>query len=205
MKATTPRVMKEKASLIKLYLTPRSPFARRVRLALRRLDIEHEEVFVDIFNPPIEYLAKQPAATVPILELGDKSIIPDSSLILDYLHENYGQKIWTNPSWQEKTASVWCVAMMTNAVNYFLETQKKNPDEETLTEAVNNIKRLLEKCMQLPGSTWMNSQVATQAGWDYLVAIEYVKFRLGTIRFDSIDFFKKIESFEISVLTRPTK
>jgi glutathione S-transferase len=76
-----------------LYASQRSPFARRIRLALNRLQIEATEEFVDVFANPASLNAVNPMGAVPTLMTRDFGPICDSTNILEYLHEKTGA-IW---------------------------------------------------------------------------------------------------------------
>jgi len=71
-----------------LYLTRTSPFARKVRIALIELGLhqEVEEVVIDPYAAGPEYFSVNPLSKVPTLVTREGEILPDSRLILDYLH-----------------------------------------------------------------------------------------------------------------------
>ncbi len=72
-----------------LYHLPLSPFARKVRLVLaeKRLPFELRSEKVWARRP--EYLELNPACTVPTLVEDNGLVIPDSSVICEYLDEAY--------------------------------------------------------------------------------------------------------------------
>lgn len=76
---------------MKLYCSKTSPYARKVRIAIQELGIGDsvEEVQVDPFAPPADFLIANPLSKLPALvnERGDA--LPDSQLILDYLTSRY--------------------------------------------------------------------------------------------------------------------
>jgi len=76
-----------------LYASPRSPFARRIRLALRRLELPLTETFLDVFVDNPEFWKQNPIGTLPTLITPDAGTLSDSSHLLEYLHEKTG-KIW---------------------------------------------------------------------------------------------------------------
>ena len=75
---------------MKLYSAPISPFAARVRIALRYKGLECELV-----PPPStglkgpEYLALNPIGKLPLLVLDDGSTLPESETILEYLEDAF--------------------------------------------------------------------------------------------------------------------
>ena len=73
-----------------LYAVRLSPFAARVRLALRLKGLAY-----DILLPPggstrsPEYLAINPIGKLPVLVTDEGLVIPESETIIDYLDERY--------------------------------------------------------------------------------------------------------------------
>ena len=160
--------------MLNLMLTPRSPFARRVRLALLRTKIPFTEQMVDPFNPSDEFLTANPLGLVPVLlGMGSHPII-DSATILDELHMVHGG-IWPETP-AERTRvrylSTLAEGVMSAAVAYYLEGLKPNPDPETRTEHSDVIRRTLGvlAAESVPRGS--------QADWDLACALDYVSLRL---------------------------
>ncbi len=66
--------------------------AYKVRLLLTHLDIPHDRTSLDILATPPEtrapeFLEKNPAGRIPVLELEDGTVLPESNAILFYLAE----------------------------------------------------------------------------------------------------------------------
>lgn len=79
--------------MIKLYDSPLSGNAYKVRLFLGLLDIEYQKVRVDLDaddNRRAEHLARNPRGQIPVLEDGE-IIIWDSQAILVYIARRYGE------------------------------------------------------------------------------------------------------------------
>jgi glutathione S-transferase len=72
---------------MKLFCSHTSPYARKVRVAIQELGLadQVEEVIVDPFNPPPDFLAANPLSKIPTLVADRGEALPDSTLILDYL------------------------------------------------------------------------------------------------------------------------
>lgn len=70
-----------------LYMTYRSPYARKVRIALLEKQIPFTEIALDLHNKPQDFTGLTMGATVPTLVTPDGLIIEDSTLILQYLEE----------------------------------------------------------------------------------------------------------------------
>ncbi|MGH8507013.1 MAG: glutathione S-transferase family protein [Stenotrophobium sp.] len=72
---------------MKLYCSPTSPYSRKVRVVAEELGLSDliEEIMVDPFAPPPEFLAANPLSRVPVLITDRGEALPDSSLIIEYL------------------------------------------------------------------------------------------------------------------------
>lgn len=81
---------------MKLYDSPLSGNAYKVRLFLSLLDIEYQSVPVDLRagdNRKAEFLQRNPRGQIPVLEDGE-TIVWDSQAILVYLARRYGGEDW---------------------------------------------------------------------------------------------------------------
>ena len=72
-----------------LYHLPLSPYARKVRLVLAEKRLPFELKLEKVWENRPEYLALNPAATVPTLVEENGLVIPDSGVICEYLDEAY--------------------------------------------------------------------------------------------------------------------
>ena len=74
-------------------MTPRlfhlwlSPFSRKVRIAMAELGMEVKLVIEPVWERRPEFLALNPAGTVPVLVEDDGTAIADSAVICEYLNE----------------------------------------------------------------------------------------------------------------------
>jgi glutathione S-transferase len=72
-----------------LYHLPLSPYARKVRLVLAEKRLPFELKLEKVWERRPEYLAMNPAGTVPTLAEDNGLVIPDSGVICEYLEEAY--------------------------------------------------------------------------------------------------------------------
>jgi glutathione S-transferase len=72
-----------------LYHLPLSPFARKVRLVLAEKRLPFELRVEKVWSRRPEFLELNPACTVPVLVEDNGLVIPDSSVICEYLDEAY--------------------------------------------------------------------------------------------------------------------
>lgn len=73
---------------MKLYCSKTSPYARKVRVVAHELGLSDliEEIHCDPFEPSPELLAANPLSRIPTLITEKGESLPDSSLIIEYLH-----------------------------------------------------------------------------------------------------------------------
>ena len=72
-----------------LYHLALSPFARKVRVALREKGLEFQLKVEKVWERRPEFLALNPAGTVPVLVEEDGTVLADSGVICEYLEEVY--------------------------------------------------------------------------------------------------------------------
>ena len=72
-----------------LYHLPLSPYARKVRLVLAEKRLPFELRAEKVWERRDEYLALNPAGTVPTLVEEGDIVVPDSAVICEYLEEAY--------------------------------------------------------------------------------------------------------------------
>lgn len=70
---------------MKLFVTPNSPYARKVRVVLIEKRIECELVEVDLSSPDSPVPAYNPLGKIPTLVLDDGTVLYDSPVITEYL------------------------------------------------------------------------------------------------------------------------
>ena len=72
---------------MKLYDAARCPYCARVRMALAEKGLAHETVEIDLRNRPGFIYELNPSGKVPVLD--DGFVLPESSVIMEYLDERY--------------------------------------------------------------------------------------------------------------------
>lgn len=73
---------------LKLYASPASSFARKIRVMLIEKDVAHEVVMMNVWEPN-DYQSVNPIGKVPALELDDGRVLINSPLIADYVDGRY--------------------------------------------------------------------------------------------------------------------
>ncbi|NDF16265.1 glutathione S-transferase family protein [bacterium] len=163
-----------------LFFTPRSPFARRVRLAMRRLALPVTETHASVFEEVPELLALNPLGWVPTLRTPEGMGIFDSTAILEYLDDSTG-RVWPR-SMPDRThvrqASVLATGIIQSAVQYHQETAMHEvPSPTWAKDHHETMERSIRFATNTPESLWLRGDGLTQAGWDLAVAIEYLAIR----------------------------
>jgi glutathione S-transferase len=170
----------------KLLMTTRSPFARKVRVALRLKELDCEDVEVALGDAkPRALLASGPSQKVPVLLDGGLTIA-DSTVICEYLEERYPQtplyptgylaradtRMW------EQLADEACDA----AIRIFMDRQRPGgpPDLRALERAQASIGRILDYAEDtLRTREYLVARQLTIADIALGAALGYIAFRLG--------------------------
>jgi RNA polymerase-associated protein len=74
--------------MLTLYDAARCPYCARARIALAEKGVEHEVIEIDLSDRPQWIYEKNSTGRVPVIE-EDAWILPESSVILEYLDERY--------------------------------------------------------------------------------------------------------------------
>ena len=114
---------------MKLYMSPFSPFARKVRVAVHELDLWEEVTPLDVPVSPVErngdYVSVNPLRQIPTLGLADETVIQDSTVILLFLDDwvGGGRLLPKGPErWRTLTRHSLAQGMLEAAVSLRYET-----------------------------------------------------------------------------------
>lgn len=89
----------------RLFSTPRSPFARKIRIILLEKNLPFETVPVDFSGArPPALLAVSPLGKVPAFVDEDGTAVFDSTVISEYLEDRYPDPPMLGRSWAERLA-----------------------------------------------------------------------------------------------------
>jgi glutathione S-transferase len=91
---------------MRLLCAPPSPFASKVRMAARHLNIQLEEVYADTSNPPPGFLANNPLGKLPVLLRDGAPSIYDSVSIMHFLDRHSGGKLYPAAGEERNKAEV---------------------------------------------------------------------------------------------------
>lgn len=89
----------------RLFLTLRSPYARKVAIALREKGLAYEPVVVDLANRSPEFAALGPIGKVPVLVDEDGTVVADSTVAVEYLEDRYRDRPLRGEGWRARLES----------------------------------------------------------------------------------------------------
>src|SRR6478735_453345 len=91
----------------------RSPYTRRVAIALTSYGVAYEQRAISGFGDRDEVRLVNPLGRIPVLVLDDGEALIDSGAIIDYLDETYGgERPLTPPSGSERRTVLRITAIM---------------------------------------------------------------------------------------------
>lgn len=176
-----------------LYASLRSPFARRIRLALRRLEISVEEEFMDAFQSPAKLMRASPLGQLPVLITPEFGPLCDSSHILEFLHDKTG-RIWPTDLKHRtnvRQSSALAAGIIQSSVSYYQEVHMHAaPSAFWAEDHLSVVKDSFQHILERSSATFIHHQKLTQAGWDLACAIEY-----GEIRVPHLNWQKTAKDF----------
>jgi glutathione S-transferase len=93
--------------MLTLYDAARCPYCARARIALAEKGLEYEAIEIDLADRPRWIYEKNETGRVPVIE-EDAWILPESSVILEYLEERYPEPPLLPPDPADRAlARVW--------------------------------------------------------------------------------------------------
>lgn len=180
-----------------LFMSLRSPFARRIRLLLEELQVDYEAEVLDVFNPPASFLAINPLGRVPVLRLSTGEAIVDSTEIFQFLKQRHSSHaLFSNQGASEarlRNITGLALGIMEYAVAAFLEAQRPQALRSAAAgeDFVGSIDRALKSlCFGIRGKYLLGSGISA---WDLDLgsALGYCDLRLGTALVDRYPELRK--------------
>lgn len=197
-----------------LLISPRSPFARRVRLAFREHDMNYREQEFNVLQPAPELIAANPLARVPAAVLAEGTTIVDSQTILTLFYDGR-QSEWFPRDARRIPCLQWstlATGLCEKVVEYFLETLRPEDkrDPELLTELRDIVARVLDRAeAQLALSPTLVPGGLTQADLDFATTLGYLQLRYPADWFRRYprcaEFFARMDERPSFAATRPPK
>ncbi len=130
------------------------PFVQKAVLTLLYKGIDFTIQYIDLENPPEWFASVSPLGKVPVLKVGD-SVLFESSVIVEYLNEVYGNSLHPNDPLQKAQNRSWMEfgnECLMNAFNLIVQADEAGFNEQR-TALLNKLD-LLE--IQLNSATYFN-------------------------------------------------
>lgn len=168
---------------MRLYCSMTSPYSRKVRVVAEEMGLSDliEEIVIDPFDPPPEFLAANPLSRIPTLVTEKGEALPDSSLIVDYL-ETRGRGLAALPRSSRRWAALRRDAVAEGVINAAVATvfEKRRPESIVYTAFVDRqaavIRRSVEMLNLEAGSLSLENPGRIEI--TTAVALAYLDFRL---------------------------
>ena len=196
---------------VTLYSSPTSPFARRVRIALRQMSLAYDEVTVEnLFPPPPEFLKLNPLGLIPVLIAKGFEPIPDSNAILEFLDDHDAQ-LWPRAPehrWAAKKLGLLATGILTDAVAWRLESIRPDSRGDILKFRENSIINTLQNLFLSKVNYSINGKKPHQGIIEVGIALQYLSFRLPHLDWETVlngtdetlwDCLDGIPAFEITM------
>lgn len=139
-------------SRMTLYCSRTSPYSRKVRVVAAEMGIDEriDEIIVDPFQPPAEFLAANPLSRIPTLITENGEALPDSSLIIDYLCTR-GEGIEPLPSGAERWGALRRVAVAEGVIDAAVASvlEKRRPESIVYTAFLDRQQDVIRRSLDL--------------------------------------------------------
>ena len=177
---------------MKLIIATPSPFARKVRVALREKKINFNEIIDVPWNTNTITVTHNPLGKIPILLLKDKEPLFDSKVIIQYL-DNYKPKPIFYPKNSNENVSARLIETLADGicdaiVLVFLENSRQNTlrslkwierQERKIFEGVNYLSNYLENREYFVGNYFNIADVCV------ISCLEYIDLRFSKFNWRS--------------------
>jgi glutathione S-transferase len=169
----------------RLYLSPRSPFARKVHILLLEKRLPFEVTPVDLNARTADFEAISPLGKVPVLRDGDGTVVFDSTVIAEYLEDRYPAPPMLGTGVEQRLAH--------RAIEELADTIA----DQSITlffgkdhgpEALRKPALLLDKALLALAQRIEAGRVPSEFGLAHTAvrcSIDYMTFRLGRERLDA--------------------
>ena len=91
-----------------LYDAARCPYCARVRIVLAEKGLAYDPVEIDLGERPAWLYTKNPSGRVPVLEEEGGFVLPESAVIMEYLHERFPEPpLWPADPAERALGRLW--------------------------------------------------------------------------------------------------
>jgi glutathione S-transferase len=179
--------------MLTLYDAARCPYCARTRIALADKGIEYETLEIDLNDRPQWIYEKNATGRVPVVE-EDAWILPESSVIMEYLEERYPEPplLPADPA-DRALARVWIFRHDDFTKPYYALRRGEEGAAERLDEQLAKLEAALEQQPWLTGAEYGLADIA------YVPWVLRARDMLGV----SLDEFPAVGSWLDRLVERP--
>jgi glutathione S-transferase len=146
--------------MLTLYDAARCPYCARARIALAEKGLEYEAMEVDLSDRPQWIYEKNPTGRVPVIE-EDAWILPESSVILEYLEERYPEPPLLPPDPADRAlARVWIFRHDDFTKPYYALRREEEGAAEKFDEQLAKLEDALSRQAWLTGAEYGLADIA---------------------------------------------
>jgi glutathione S-transferase len=146
--------------MLTLYDAARCPYCARARIALAEKGVEHEALEIDLTDRPQWIYEKNDTGRVPVLE-EDAWILPESSVILEYLEERYPDPPLLPPDPADRAlARVWIFRHADFTKPYYALRRGEDGAAERFDAQLQKLDEALSRQEWLTGSEYGLADIA---------------------------------------------
>jgi glutathione S-transferase len=179
--------------MLTVYDAARCPYCARARIALAEKGIEYEAFEIDLSDRPQWIYEKNATGRVPVIE-EDAWILPESSVIMEYLEERYPEPPLLPPDPADRAlARVWIFRHDHFTKPYYALRRGEDGAAEAFDEQLTELDAALERQPWLTGAAYGLADIA------YVPWVLRARDMLGV----SLDEFPAIRSWLDRLVERP--
>ena len=146
--------------MLTLYDAARCPYCARARIALAEKGLEYEVLEIDLSDRPQWIYEKNPTGRVPVIE-EDAWILPESSVILEYLEERYPEPPLLPPDPADRAlARVWIFRHDDFTKPYYALRREEEGAAEKFGEQLATLEAALSRQAWLTGAEYGLADIA---------------------------------------------
>ena len=134
-----------------LYTAERCPYAARVRIVLAEKGLPYDAVEIDLDDRPSWLYEKNPLGRVPVYEEDEGLVLPESSVIMEYLEERYPEPaLWPADAAERALGRLWLERFDDRLGDAYYAVRRGEP-RALLDETLAGLERALEAQPYLSG------------------------------------------------------
>jgi glutathione S-transferase len=134
-----------------LYTAERCPYAARVRIVLAEKGLSYDAVEIDLDDRPSWLYEKNPLGRVPVYEEDEGLVLPESSVIMEYLEERYPEPaLWPADAAERALGRLWLERFDDRLGDAYYAVRRGEP-RALLDEKLAGLERALEAQPYLSG------------------------------------------------------